>query len=512
MTTRARYRDERGASLVIVMIMVTVVALVTGALLSQADASLKATVGLRDQAGSAYNGDGAAQAAINELRKGIYSNVLGTECFTGNKPTLALPGFYPAPNGQGGATATGSASVTCAGEPGTGSQGAPVPISANNKPGNAILTLGATANDGQVYGQSNKKINIHGGVLSNSKIDSSDAQLTATGGAPVAALGACSGTITPACTHFGTPVPDPNYPAPTALPAPPVSLPSCNNNNHVAVFKPGLYTNADLFNDCKASWMLFAVGTYYFDFTSATKVWTVNGTVVGGTVPGLNPDTGTVPPTTPAPAIPGACVNPILSTLAQGVQFVFGGSTQMVMAKDSNFEICATYHEDSIPTAVYGLKADIVNGTNVAHAQTGCVVAVVSGCDLISDGGNGTKPTFFFEGFVYAPRASVNLAVNNTTQPYFNFGVVLRSLILTTTGSASTNALISLPDNSPGYGTASTIVDLTVYVCPDVTTSDCSTHASRRLQLTARVQITDPGGTPIAGQRQITVLSWGMRR
>jgi hypothetical protein len=385
-----------------------------------------------------------------------------------------------------------------------------VPISADNKPGNAILTLGTTANDGQVYGQSNKQINIHGGVLSNAKIDSNDAQLTATGGAPISALGTCSGTITPACTHFGTQVPDPNYPAPTALPAPPVSLPSCTNKNNVAVFKPGLYTNADLFNNCKASWMLFAVGTYYFDFTSATKVWTVNGTVVGGTVPGVNPDTA--PPTTPAPAIPGACVNPILSTAAQGVQFVLGGSTQLAMAKDSNFEICATYAKNSIPTALYGLKADLGNGANIAHGQSGCITLVVAGCELISDGGNGTKPSFFFEGFVYAPRASVNIAVNNTTQPYFNFGVVLRRLTLTTTGSASTNAIISLPDNSPGYGTASTIVDLIVYVCPGVTTSTCSTHASKRLQLTARVQITDPSGTPVAGQRQITVLSWGMRR
>ncbi|TCC60338.1 hypothetical protein E0H73_20590 [Kribbella pittospori] len=503
-----RPRDERGAALVIVMIIITVVGLATGAVLSKADTSQRATIGLRDQAGSVYDADGAAQAAINQLRRSTFANDVGSQCF-GGSDTLALPGFYPATNGQSGA-AKSSASVVCKGEAGTGQQGAPVPISSDNKPGNAILTLGTASSDGQVYGQSNKKITIHGGVISNAGIDSSQAQLTATGGIPIRAVGSCTGPITPSCTKITTPVSDPNYSLSADPPVTPASVPACNNKNKVAEFRPGFYNNADLFNNCQASWMLFDPGTYYFDFTlGASHVWTVNGTMVGGTVPGLTP--GSVPAGASAPSVPGTCVNPIESVSAVGVTFVFGGDTQLAFAKDSQAEICATYHANSIPTAVYGLKSDVVNGAITVRRQSGCVITT-GGCDLISDGGNGTKPSFYFEGFAYAPKASINIAVNNTAQPYFNFGIVTRRLTLTTTGSATTEPLISLPDDSLGYGTASTIVDLTVYVCPGVTTSSCSSAASKRLQLTARVQITDPTGSPVAGARQMTVLSWSVRR
>jgi hypothetical protein len=75
------------------------------------------------------------------------------------------------------------------------------------------------------------------------------------------------------------------------------------------------------------------------------------------------------------------------------------------------------------------------------------------------------------------------------------------------TGSAdATKPLISIPDNSPGYGTADTIADVTVYVCPGAAT--CS--ASGTVKLRARVNINDPTGSPVAGNRRITILSWNL--
>lgn len=506
MIRRIRSSDDGGAALVIVLIIVTVMALAMGALLSMTTTSERTTVTMRDQAGVAYNGDGAAQAAINALRNSGFNNAVGSQCF-GGSATLPLSGFYPGTSGQNGSAAS-SAAVTCAAEPGTGAQGSPVPVSAANKPGNAVLTLGTSAGEkGQIYGQSNKPVTIRGGVISNSTIDSTQAQLTVTGGASVRAVGGCTGPITPACTPTA-PVADPNYAAPTDPPAPPSALPSCTNQNQLAEFRPGLYTDADFLSNCKASWLLFTPGTYYFDFTApASHVWTISKTAVGGTLTGPKSNT--------APAVPGACVNPINSTSAVGVELVFGGDSQLVFDKGVQAEFCATYHQTSIPTVLYGLKSTIVNGTYSARGQFGCVVAV-AGCDLVSDGTNGTKPAFFFEGFVYAPLASIDIAVNNTTQPYFNFGIVARTLTFTTTGSACTppacTAFISLPDNSPGYGIASTIVNLTVYVCPGVTTPTCATAASKRLALTARVQLRDPGGSPTPGNREVTVLSWSTTR
>jgi hypothetical protein len=211
------------------------------------------------------------------------------------------------------------------------------------------------------------------------------------------------------------------------------------------------------------------------------------------------------------PSVPTACVNPIDSTTANGVQLVLGGTSQIDFQKGSAGEFCATYSATSIPTALYGLKADVGSGVNTVHAQSGCVITV-GGCVAIRDDGNGTKPSFYFQGFVYTPWASIDMAINNTSQPYFNFGIIARTLGISTTGSACTPPacapFISLPDNSPGFGTAATIVDLTVYVCE--AQSACASGG--KVALTARVKVDDPSGSPVAGQRNITVLSWSEQR
>src|SRR5205807_2675450 len=140
----------------------------------------------------------------------------------------------------------------------------------------------------------------------------------------------------PACVH-NPPIPDPNYPAPTAAPiaVTVANLPACNNKNKIAEFVPGLYTSADTFNNCKASWFYFDPGQYYFDFTTGSHIWDVTNTVVGGTL--------TAPKTDTPPSVPKACVNPINTMSAVGVEFAFGGDSQVVFDKSSAFEICATY-------------------------------------------------------------------------------------------------------------------------------------------------------------------------
>jgi hypothetical protein len=503
--------NDSGAALLFVLIIITVGALVTGVLLSFTDTSTRTTVALRGQATAAYDGDGSTQAAINALRKSTWNNASG-QCFgsAASNNVLTLDSFYPASTGVPAA----SAAVLCTPEAGTGAQGTAVPVTSANRPGNAVLTLGTSSSEvGQTYGQSNKQITIRGNVVSDSTIDSTKAMLNITGGTGVgvSAVGACtpSANFTPACTHTAG-ISDPGvadpakYGLPTTAVAAPASLPACNNQNKVAEFLPGLYTSADTFNNCKASWIHFDPGTYYLDFTTGSHVWSVTKPTVGGTLTAAQSDT--------APTVPGACVNPINSTSAVGVELVFGGDSQLSFPGGANAEFCASYHSNSIPTVVYGAKANIpTTGAPQLHAQSGCVIAVGgSGCELISDPGNGAKPNFYFEGFIYAPLASINMAVNNTSQPYFNYGMVLRRVTVTTTASATTAPFISLPDNSPGFGTADTIVDISAYVCPGVT-SGCTT-SNGKLQLRARVDIHDPTGSPVAGSRQITVLSWSVLR
>ena len=66
--------------------------------------------------------------------------------------------------------------------------------------------------------------------------------------------------------------------------------------------------------------------------------------------------------------------------------------------------------------------------------------------------------------------------------------MIARSLIVFETGSFDyPGAVIELPDNSPGFGFETTIVQLEVYLCPGVA-SGC-TSGSGELSLTARVKI-----------------------
>ena len=194
---RRRRLDDRGAILVIAIFVVAVVAVVTGAVLTRGEGSLRATVALRDVARSSYAADAAAQVAINGLRTGYeigsgsgpaseengapwyYTNKLGTGCFgyDGSGPasvpkdTLTLANLIPK---QAGETQDAmSAAVVCTPEDATGEQGTAVPINNANKPGNAILTLGASGAERGFSFKTNGSgaaFRVRGGIWSNSDI------------------------------------------------------------------------------------------------------------------------------------------------------------------------------------------------------------------------------------------------------------------------------------------------------------------------------------------------------
>ncbi|HEU5270479.1 MAG TPA: hypothetical protein VFU36_11200, partial [Jatrophihabitans sp.] len=191
-------RDESGATLIIVLLLVTVVSLVVAATLSLTDTSIRTTIAVRGQAANSYDAQGAVDAAINTLRSNSYNNDVTSpsypKCFgnTATSDALVLPNFYPGSTGG----AASSAAVTCSPDPDTGAGGPQVPINSNNKPGNAILTLGSNPNeDGiNVKPLSNTiPFVVHGGVVSDSNIRVSNGTLQSN--TSVTAHTGCSGTI-----------------------------------------------------------------------------------------------------------------------------------------------------------------------------------------------------------------------------------------------------------------------------------------------------------------------------
>ncbi|GAA4807655.1 hypothetical protein ACFQ0K_02290 [Nocardioides caeni] len=372
-------RDDSGAILIIALIITTVIAVVVSALLTRGDGSLRATVQLRQVAGSTYAADGAAQVAINALRSGynprgvtpwsytnalIPSTVVREGCFGwsgANQPvdSMLLSDFYPAPTSSGnGAT---SAVVTCEAELDTGDAGPLVPINNQNKPGYAIVTLGGNVD---ASGSNDPGLLVKGGIYANGNVLGKVNVLA--GG--IRATGSCSGAQvvgSPKNCPAGAPVVDPNYAAEiTSVPDWRKAPTACTSG--VAIFEPGYYDSASDLNTatnlCGTLW--FKPGNYYFDFHNdacanvcpsglfgtAGNEWTINnkkivaGTPIGG---------GSLPSN---PTIPGACDSPIDNVNAQGVQFVFGGSSRFYVDQNSDIEFCGSYHNDRPPIVVYGLK------------------------------------------------------------------------------------------------------------------------------------------------------------
>lgn len=501
MIRRRRSSNEDGVSLVLVLIIVTVIALVTGAVVSQAASSLDTTVQLRDQAGAAYNADAGGQVAVNALRLSTFNNAVNSHCFTvSGSPSDSMTVPYTAAPSNG--NSSGSAYVTCAAENGTGAQGSPVQITSANKPGQAIF-----AHSGLSFGDTGAETDyIRGSVSSGGTFTiKGSLQVTGTGSTVTAPAGQCptSGS-TPACTSPTAGV-DPGYAAPaTPAAAPPPTCPTVSGGPEILY--PGVYNQTpDVYKtpSCgsnKIGWLYLTPGTYWFTFAG---MWDITGTVVGGTYDLGKDGTGSGGTTTnpanvkaSAVTVPNACVNPIKSNTSAGVELVFAGDTSkstgngVKFDKNSNAEFCATYQSSTPPTAFYATSTN-----------TGTVISA----------SNGDQPSFFFEGFVYGPASDMQLSVNNESQPFMNFGVIANTLHFGANPSIKCSGcpFINLPDNSPGFGTSSTIVDLSVYVC---TGSGTCTQASGRLGLTARVLIYDATGSPVAGSRQMKILSWSQQR
>jgi hypothetical protein len=661
--------------------VVTVLALGLSGLLTFADTSERTTVAMTVQAATLAEANGAVELAVNTLRKGPYNNSPGQPCFGASD---SLSDLVPSANGG----VTYSAAVTCAGAPGTGGSGSLVPITSSNKPGYAIQTLGTSATEDGIQvkslGGGSAALRVHGQVVSNSTVNVVSGQFSVDNG--VYATGACtlagiSSTPAASCNR-GSTVADPGYAGETpSLTYRPLSSVACTTANSVVTFQPGYYDDAaglsalmDGNSACKHSTWWFQPGVYYFDFHNGENAalpagshqWVVNdGTLVAGT-----PSGGVAQPPV-NPTLPGACVSPITSTTAVGVQFIFGGDSRL-QVDAGKAEICASYHSDRPPIAVYGQRTgtpvvtgpvtvsgtaatstkfatpngalnandsssatwtgsgtatltvngmatssplppgsllvaatlsvrrmnsqgskndgvsvtltpaaggspvtvtvpaststgwqdtstDLMSSTlpGVVHthgftsasalysvnpktgggtesldgvqlnltytvpslrAQTATINGSPSCVAKVGYGSSGTcaalstttapGSVLYTQGTAYLPLAAVDITMNNVSSQVFKFGVVSRVLAVKINGSSTfQQAVIEIPDNSPGYGFADTDLLVTANVCSG--SSTCS-PGSTPARLRARVRITDPSGTVVPGQRQITVTSWSL--
>jgi hypothetical protein len=116
---------------------------------------------------------------------------------------------------------------------------------------------------------------------------------------------------------------------------------------------------------------------------------------------------------------------------------------------------------------------------------------------------NNSSGRFYVQGTTYAPGAVLDVTLNNAVEQIFRFGVIARSLWIKETGSfLFAGVVIEVPDDSPGFVLS---VYLTAYVCPG--TGACTPGGTGALRSKVAFIDADPV-TPIAGQRQVSILSW----
>jgi len=347
-------------------------------MLAHASTNLRATVSLRSVAGTSYAADAAAKIAINNLRQGsaapewvtpgfngtwsvspgwwVYTNNSdGTGCFGASgllpRTSLEMRKVYPRSSQSDNDT---SARVECTPVPGTGilasSGGVEIDDPDGTDPFGQALTTVGTASDPSngvhidVLGAGNTNAApIGGGVASKTYVNADHGDVTTDGFVHAASCGGSGRIVSPdkQCPYPGG-IPTPTVPTSPLTAVPTIQDPSTVINCR---FQPGYYNNGAALtaavNACTgaAGPAYFASGKYYFDFVDNTP-WTIDTKVIGGE-------------TTSSTTIPGACKSPIKFPTTLGVQFVFGGSSRILVDNNAQVELCGPADGGQPPLTIY---------------------------------------------------------------------------------------------------------------------------------------------------------------
>lgn len=411
LSRRSRMHGEQGASLVIILLLISILGLSIGAIATQGTAGMLAVKGVANQRSDVYGAESAADAAINYMRGNLTRGRPGTD-------NCGQPGDSNPPTILTSTTDVGQMTVTCR----AFASGYGIPVAGTNTPANAILTMGGYAGyptpnqtcSGDpgicLDGNSSGSMSVSGSVFSNASSASSPS-ITGNNGTKLdAGLDSvlATGTCGPSGKITGTPVvcPSSNPPSvadpggavdvdPTtgpwasdiqSMPAP-APTPVCNTTTKVAKMWPGSYFSR---NDmiagfssgttlCTVVWM--QPGDYYFAFDDAQDIdpWRIgyddlqrsgsSGTnaagrvVIGGTRAGWNDST---PASTVIAKVPGAC-----DRSQPGVQVVLAGLSAFDVKHYGMLELCPDPNTDRQQIAIYGRKTDqAVSAQTVTYTPT----------------------------------------------------------------------------------------------------------------------------------------------
>ena len=388
MRVRRRCSNESGSVLMLVLIMLTCVGLVTGALIKYAGTSLSTTAVFSNR--RAQNAD--AEAAIRTAMQYIKANPQLAQDLGGSCPSFSYPG------------STGTVTVSMC--PQTDSL-------IHNGDFRPVLLTMATSDQG-IDQSKNTTLTVNGDVWSNSYINVRGLAVTgrvsswddsAQGGD--CASGGVTATVSKDCaakTTYGNAVPkaglaagDPSLGhaaewAPAAAPGAVQTPSSCD-------LVPGTYDSGSaLTNACSGSdsTINLAAGVYYLNFPSNDATWTINGTLLGPTC--------------------SVATDP-------GVQLVFANNSQIANGGTILLPCGGRASTTAPRIAIIGLATT----TGDIPAQTGCVIH--AGCDLIRSASSDGDASFLVNDNIYIPESSFQTTCKNYCS--FNIGQSLTAWSVT---------------------------------------------------------------------------------
>jgi len=465
-------RGEDGAILIIALIFMVVFGLTAGALLTEAQANVKNTVGIRNHETKIYGADAGLQYGLSRLRSDL------TLCPNTNAGVMTLPPFTV--NGR-------SITVTCKTIDGStvGADGFgvittwPTPASASSPfsldltNNNALRKLigGSAFISGDVNWGPNLTLRA-GDFLQETRPSTT----CATGGRPAPTIGTgptpsgqlyfenSDGSVGVGRYEFlcmdpsASPAwPDPPHSPPSSPPPAPTLAPkqigSCTD------FLPGTYTVPPTLVGTSTNYY-FESGVYYFDFASPAQ-WTIKqGTAYGG-----------IPSTSetrkfPVPGDGCASADTRESPNGTGVEFIFGGGSAVYLNTSGDMELFArcptmTACQHATATAegtpglsLVGVPSDWpTTGPGRWDPYTGSCVLAAPCIYLypLIDMKNGNNPDVGLHGLVYAPAGDVSLAATNDVVANILGGVVAQTLTLQS--SASATGLAVSTSGGPGART-----------------------------------------------------------
>lgn len=408
-------RSEDGASLVMVLVFISIFGLILAGLLTEAGASVKYTTNVANHEKLVYAADAGVSAGIQQIQQ---NSELCPGVGMGTGPAISDVTV----NNQ-------TVSVTCAATVGTtlGSSGF------------AVVTTATGANSLKLSNAQAKKIKgpvfVSGSVswgpglqLSNGnfyQLKQPDGSCQAVPTSSQLSLSAPYGVYTcrtPA--DIGLPAGQLWPDQPHDPPAMPTATPSVNGTDvgSCRIFTPGVYS---LPPNLKKGDNYFVSGTYYFTFTGT---WNVKQATIYGGQPDPAYETRAL---VPAPTCATSSDTAYGGT-GTGVEWIFGGTSRMYIDTQGSVELFARTGETGASPylSLVGVPSESAWTSKGYSPNT-----VLSGTPILEIK-DGNKQNLAVHGLLYAPNQDVALTATNSVLAQTLGGMVVSHLTMQSSASA----------------------------------------------------------------------------